>query len=760
MTAHGTDPQTAPSLDQSAPYRGSTPRPAPPARDAPPRRPNVVVVMLDDMGFGASSALGGSCAMPAAERLAAGGLTYTRFHTAGVCSPTRAALLTGRNHHAVGMGHIPELATEAVSYNARIPRSAATLAKVLQRAGYATGAFGKMHETPTEDVTPVGPYEQWPTSQGFERFYGFLGGASDQWRPTLYEGTTPVDPPRTPEEGYHLSEDMIDQALHWVTDLTASRPDDPFFCYLPFGATHTPFHVTREWVEPYRGAFDHGWDEERRRVLERQIARGIAPAGTRLAPWPDEVPSWDELSAVEQRAAAILQELYAGFATHTDAQVGRFVDGLEARGLLDDTLFIYILGDNGASTEGGLRGTTDAHLNWNGIPQDPEEIVAAEHELGGPETWPNYPVGWALAMCTPFPWAKQIVSHYGATRNGMIVHWPRGIAARGEIRDQWHHVVDVFPTVLDAAGVGAPAVVDGVAQQPVAGKSMVYTFTAPEDPSAREVQYFEIAGARGVYWDGWVACTRHERVPWEYYATAPALEDDRWELYDTRRDWSESRDVAEQHPQRLRVMKELFLAEAARNAVLPIDDRPPALRRATGRAPILRRTFRGHARGVPYDLVPNITNRSHRVVAEVVVDDAAGSGVICAQGGRFGGWALYVREGVLTYAHNVARRYVTQLRAGWAWRPGRHTVEFRFRYDGEGFALGADGELLVDGTGVGGGRIERSTSFLFPTGESFSIGSDWITPVVPDYTIEESAFPGTVESLTIALDPADRASGP
>jgi len=746
----GPRPSGAPELTQTAPYVGAASWTQPTAREAERKTaPNVVIVMLDDMGFGASSALGGSCAMPAAERLAAGGVAYTQFHTAGVCSPTRAALLTGRNHHAVGMGHIPELASESVSYNARIPRSAATMATVLRQAGYATGAFGKMHETPTEDVTVVGPYDQWPTSQGFERFYGFLGGAADHWHPTLYDGTTPIDPPRTPDEGYHLSEDIVDQALGWVTDVRAARPDAPFFCYLPFGATHTPFHVDRSWVEPYKGAFDHGWDEERARILERQKDRGIAPPDTQLAPWPREVPAWEDLGPAEQRAAAILQELYAGFTTHTDAQVGRFIDGLEDLGLLDDTLFIYILGDNGASTEGGLRGTIDSHLNWNGIPQEPEEIIAAEEQLGGPDTWPHYPAGWALAMDTPFPWAKQIVSHYGGTRNGMIVHWPRGISARGEIRDQWHHVVDVFPTVLEAAGLTPPASVDGVAQQPVAGKSMTYSFDAPESLSTREVQYFEIAGSRGLYWDGWVACTRHERVPWEYYADVPALEDDRWELYDTRTDWSQSDDLANRHPDRLALMKEMFIAEAARNAVLPIDDRTPALRRATGRAPILQRTFHGHAQRVPYELIPTVANTSHRITARVVVDEAGRTGVVCAQGGRYGGWALYLADGILTYAHNVARRHVTYLRGRTALAPGEHEIEFVFAYDGGGFARGADGELRIDGVAVARERIERSTSFLFPPGESFSIGSDAVSPVVPEYTIADSAFPGRVVELTI-----------
>jgi arylsulfatase A-like enzyme len=728
-------------------------QPAQPVRP-PDGAPNVVVVLLDDMGFGATSAFGGPCEMPTAERLAARGLRYTRFHTTGICSPTRAALLTGRNHHAVGMGYVTDMATPPPGYNGQMPDTAATIARVLTGNGYATGAFGKMHETPRHEVTPIGPFDRWPTTgEGFEKFYGFLGGEINHWYPTLFDGTTPIQQPKLPEEGYHLSEDLVDQAIGWVKDVRSTSPDRPFFCYLPFGATHAPFHVRREWVEKYRGKFDQGWDRQRELTLERQIELGIVPEGTELAPWAPGVPRWDELGERERQAACALMELYAGFAEHTDAQVGRFIDALEEIGQLDNTIVFYILGDNGASPEGNLSGTVNEYQNFNGMISTAEDILAQAEELGGPETWPHYPVGWALAMDTPYQWTKQVASHYGGTRNGLVVHWPKGIAASGQLRHQWHHVNDVVPTILASAGLPAPTIVDGATQQPMDGTPMNYSFDAPDGPDRHTTQYFEIGGSRGIYHDGWVACTVHRPTPWDLNAgVIPPLDEDVWELYDTTADWSQARDLAAEHPERLEQLKQLFLIEAARNQVLPLDDRAMAVRRnASDRGEIRSMTFHGRTRRMPHDAIPNTIGTSHTLSARVIVPETRATGVICAQGGRFSGYALYCTEGRLNYCHNVGNSVFSYVRACEPLTPGAHTVEYRFEYDGGGLGKGGTGSLWVDGACVGEGRIERTISFMFVIGEDFDVGLDSLTPVTDEYPIFDNAFSGEIEWLRMDL---------
>jgi arylsulfatase len=493
---------------QNPPYE-----PMPPVRP-PDGAPNVLVILIDDMGFGAPSAFGGPCEMPAADRLAANGLRYSRFHVTAICSPTRQALLTGRNHHSVGMGVTTEMASAAPGYCGIRPRSAATVAQVLAGNGYNTGAFGKWHQTPARDVSPAGPFDRWPTGEGFERFYGFLCAEMNHWYPVLFDGTVPVEPSRRPEDGYHLSEDLVDRAIDWIGSQQALKPDVPFFAYLPFGATHAPYHVPKEYREKYRGRFDHGWDRQRELTLQRQKELGVVPSDAELAPWAEGVPHWDELSDAERRAAASLMELYAGFAEHTDAQVGRLVDALEHIGALDNTLIFYILGDNGASAEGGFGGTLNEHRFASGIPDSAEFINAHDDVLGDATTHAHYPVGWALAMNTPYQWTKQVASHFGGTRDGLVVHWPSGIQRRGGIRHQFHHVIDVMPTILEAAGLPEPATVDGVAQKPIEGTSMLYSFNAPEAPDRRRLQYFEMVGHRGIYHEGWTAVTRHG-VPWE-----------------------------------------------------------------------------------------------------------------------------------------------------------------------------------------------------------------------------------------------------
>ena len=723
-------------------------------RNGPPSgAPNVVVVLVDDMGFGAPSTFGGPCRMPAADRLAENGIRYTRLHTAGVCASTRAALLTGRNHHSVGAGFLVDAPVDRPGYDWRHPSTAATIARILALNGYGTGAFGKMHETPPTEVTSVGPFDRWPTAEGFEKFYGFVGGIMNHWNPQLFEGTTRLEPQTTTYEGYHLSEDLVSQATNWVRDLRTLRPEDRFFCYLSFGATHTPLHVSREWIEKYRGEFDHGWDRQRELTLERQKEIGVVPENTRLAPWPDVVPSWEQLSPNERRAASALMEVYAGFAEHMDAQVGRFVDSLDEMGVLDDTLIFYILGDNGASAEGGILGMDNLYANVNVGPSSPEDILEKLDSLGGPDTWPHYPAGWALAMDTPYQWVKQVVSHYGGTRNGLVVHWPGGIATKGEIRNQWHHVIDIAPTILEAAGLPQPILVDGVKQDFIEGVAMNYSFDDSDAPDRHTTQYFEIFGNRGIYHEGWVACAPHRTKTWEPAAPANPLREDVWELYDTTRDWSQAEDIADRYPDRLEFLKDLFLIEAARHNVFPIDDRyfgryQETLAAVGGGAP-RSMTFHGRTRALPQLVVPLVLNTSHTVTARIEVRSEGARGVICAQGGRFSGWAIYCNDGILTYCHNPGVRPYFYLRAESALSAGIHDVQYQFEYDGGGYGKGGSGSLWINGTKAAEGRVEVTAKFAFPLGDGFDVGVDLYTTVTEDIPVGENEFTGTIKWVRV-----------
>lgn len=724
----------------------------------PPDAPNVVVVVLDDLGFGSSSAFGGPCRMPTAERLADGGLRYTRFHVTALCSPTRQALMTGRNHHAVGMGATTEMATSAPGYTGVRPRSAATLARVLQGNGYSTAAFGKWHQTPPSEISPVGPFDRWPTGEGFDHFYGFMACEMNHWYPLLFDGTRPVEPSRRPEDGYHLSEDLVDHAVDWVRTQRALTPDRPFFTYVAFGASHAPLHVTPEWRDRYRGAFDDGWDRLRETTLARQKELGVVPEHTELAPWPDSVPHWDSLDDTRRTLGARFMETFAGFTEHADAQLGRFVDELEALGELDNTVFLYLLGDNGASGEGGIEGTHVEHRLGHGLVDDPADMLTHLDEIGGPESYPIAPVGWALAMNTPYQWTKQVASHFGGTRDGLVVHWPRGIADPGGLRHQFHHVVDVLPTILECAGITAPTSVDGVVQQPVDGTSMRYTFAAPDAPDRRRTQYFEMCGNRGIYHEGWTAVTRHG-TPWEMVPTAGrAFRDDVWELYDTTTDPSQAHDVAAEHPATLARLQDLFFAEAVQNQVLPLDDRVTEREnpQLAGRFDLVGErtsvTFHAPVRRLIEETVPNVKNRSHAVVADV---EGAGDGVLVAQGGRFGGWSLYVSDGRPCYVYNWFGWRRHTVRSDVALTPGRHEVRMDFAYDGGGVGRGGTATLRVDGHDVGSVRVDATVPYYFSFDETFDVGVDLGTPVTEDYAAGDNAFTGTVHSVRVDLAAAD-----
>ncbi|WP_028933686.1 arylsulfatase [Pseudonocardia spinosispora] len=730
--------------------------------EAPPDAPNVVVVVLDDLGFGTSSAFGGPCHMPTAQRLADDGLRYTRFHVTALCSPTRQALLTGRNHHSVGMGGTTEMATSAPGYTGFRPRSAATMARILQANGYSTAAFGKWHQTPPREISPVGPFERWPTGEGFDHFYGFMGAEMNHWYPLLYEGTTPVEPDRRPEDGYHLSEDLADHAIDWIRVQRTLTPDRPFFTYLAFGASHAPLHVAPEWQRRYRGRFDHGWDRQREQTLHRQRRLGVVAPDTELAGWATGVPHWDELTENQRALSARFMETFAGFTEHADAQVGRFVDALEALGELDNTVFVYLLGDNGASGEGGIEGSTVEHRLGHGIVDDPDLMIDDIDAIGDPSTYPIAPVGWALALNTPYQWTKQVASHLGGIRDGLIVHWPREISDRGGLRHQFHHVIDVLPTILDCAGLPRPTSVDGVTQKPIEGISMRYTFGAADAADRRRTQYFEMCGNRGIYHEGWMAVTRHG-VPWEMVPSATRrFADDVWELYDLDTDWSQAHDLAAEHPEKLRRLRDLFLIEAAKHQVFPLDDRVTERENPTmaGRVDLLGArtsvTYRGGMRRFTEETTPNVKNRSHSIIADIGIDEADTEGVVIAQGGRFGGWSLYCVAGRACYVYNYFGLSRYTVRTGCTLGPGRHEIRMDFTYDGGGLGKGGGVVLSVDGAKQAVGRVDRTIPYYFSFDETLDVGVDLGTPVTDDYPEIDNRFTGTVHTVRIDLEEQDR----
>jgi arylsulfatase len=678
ITYDAKDPETKyPPIEQLRPPKGA---------------PNILVILIDDAGFGSSSAFGGPCQTPNAERLAAGGLKYTRFHTTALCSPTRQALLTGRNHHSVGMGGITEIASGSPGYCSVLPNTAAPIAKTLKLNGYATAQFGKCHEVPVWETSPAGPFNAWPTGGGgFEYFYGFIGGEAHQWYPSLYEGTTPIEVKTTPEEGYHFMADMTDKAIAWIGQQRALMPDKPFFAYFAPGATHAPHHVPKEWADKYKGKFDGGWDKLREETIARQKALGVIPPDCRLTARHKEIPAWDAMPEDLKPVLRRQMEVYAGFLEYTDHHVGRLLDSLKQVGAFDDTLVYYIIGDNGASAEGTLNGTYNEMINFNGMAaiETPAFLNARIDKLGGPESYNHYAVGWAHAMNTPYQWTKQVASHWGGTRNGTIVHWPKGITARGEIRSQFHHVIDIAPTLLEAAGLPQPIAVDGVQQKPIEGVSMLYSFNDAKAAERHETQYFEMFGNRGIYHKGWTAVTRH-KTPWILIGEkTPAFDDDVWELYDTSKDWSQANDLSKQMPEKLHEMQRLWLIEATRYDVLPLDDDlAKRLNADTAGRPVLIKgntqvLFGGMGR-LSENSVVNIKNKSHAVTAEIEVPKSGAEGVIVAQGGNIGGWALYAKGGKLKYCYNLLGVQYFYVEATSALPAGAHQVRMEFAYAGGG----------------------------------------------------------------------------
>jgi arylsulfatase len=721
---------------------------------APVGAPNVLIVLVDDLGFAGTSAYGGPISTPTFDRLAGLGLMYNNFHTTAVSSPTRAAIKSGRNHHVNNMGGIIETGTAFPGNTGQIPNNVAPVAEMLRLNGYSTAAFGKWHETAAWEASVSGPFDRWPTHQGFDKFYGFLGGETNQWAPYIYDGTHLVELPDDPN--YHFLTDMTDQSVAWLKYQKALTPDKPFFIYYAPGATHAPHHVPAEWAARWKGKFDQGWDKLREEILARQIEKGIVPKGTKLAPKPDAIPDWDDLSPDEKRLFTRQAEVFAGFVEMTDHEIGRVVDAITATGQLDNTLIFLVYGDNGTSAEGGRNGMFSEMTYFNGVEEKVEDMLKLIDKWGGPETYPHMAAGWAVALDTPYQWTKQVASDHGGTKVGMAVHWPRGIKSKGELRTQFHHVIDVAPTILEAAGLPEPKEVNGVAQRPMDGVSMAYSFDDAKAKERHTTQYFEMFGNRAIYRDGWFARTIH-KAPWEAKPRR-ALTEDIWELYDTRTDFSLVNDLSAKHPEKLAEMQTLFMEEAARNHALPIDDRTIERTNAAiaGRPDLMAGrtsiTLAEGMTGMTENVFLNIKNKSKTITAQIEVPEGGAHGAIIVQGGRFGGWALYVKDGVPGYDYNFLGLQRSTIAATKKLDPGKSTIRFEFAYDGDGFGKGGMGTLFVNDKKVAQGRVERTQPMIFSADETADVGIDLATPVVEAIGAESrSRFTGRIPSVTVSV---------
>jgi arylsulfatase A-like enzyme len=715
---------------------------------APKGAPNVVVILIDDMGFGVSEAFGGPVTTPTIDKLADNGLKYNRFHTTSLCSPTRVALLTGYNHHSNNMGCIGEAATTMPGNTSVRPQTITPMAEVLRQNGYNTAAFGKYHETPPWEISNSGPFDRWPTHSGFEKFYGFIGGETNQWAPLVYDGVTLVETPSDPN--YHFTTDMTNQAISWVRFQQALSPDKPFFIYYAPGATHAPHHVPKQWAEKYKGKFDQGWDKLREMTLERQKKLGIVPQNTKLAPKPTDIKDWEKLSADEKKLFTRQMEVYAGFAEQTDYEAGRLISAINDLGVMDNTIIIFIAGDNGASAEGQMNGMYSEMTYFNGVPETVPDMLKHYNEWGGPRTYPHFSAGWAVAMDVPFSYTKQVASDFGGTRNGMIIQWPSGIKAKGELRSQFGHVIDIAPTLYEVTKIPAPRMVNGIEQDPIEGTSLAYTFKDANAAEQHNVQYFEMFGNRGVYKDGWFARTIH-RPAWKL-KPINTLQEDKWELYNTNEDFSLANDLAAQNPDKLKDMQGVFMKEAEKYHVLPLDDR---LLERTNAELMGRPTVMGNRNSVTYgegmkgmgvDVFIDLRSKSYTITAEVAVP-ANGNGVIVCQGGRFGGLAFYLKNGKPAFNYNYLGMESTQIISSQALKPGNYQLVYDFRYDGGGPGKGGIGTITVNNKRVAEGRIEKTQPGIFSVDDLADVGVDDGTQVA-DYGVS-SKFNGKIGKVTI-----------
>lgn len=724
----------------------------------PPRgAPNVLLIMTDDQGFGVSSTFGGLVPTPAFERVAKNGLRYNRFHSTALCSPTRAALITGRNHHEVGAGVIAELSTGFPGYDLYIGKDNATIGRILTEHGYITAWFGKNHNTPVNQLSTVGPFDQWPSGMGFQYFYGFMGGETDQYTPYLFQDHTQIFPWLNRPD-YNLTTDLADEAVKYLRQCHAAAPNQPFFLYFAPGGSHAPHQPTREWAVKFRGKFDMGWNAMREVVFANQKRLGVIPQDAELTPWPDDLPKWDSLTADEKKLFARQAEIYAAFTAYTDHEIGRVIQEIEDQGKLDNTLIIYIVGDNGTSPEGTLLGTPNAYTAYNGVLDVPVADQLKFYDAwGSAETSPHMAVGWSWAFDTPFKWTKQIASHFGGTRQPMAISWPARIKDVGGLRSQFHHVIDITPTILDAVGINAPEVVDGITQTAKEGVSMVYTFDAQNTDAAstRKTQYFELAGHRGIYNDDWYANTTPPLGPWVVNAPYPDVLDYKWELYNLKTDYSQNRDLSAQMPDKLKEMQALFLAEARKYNVLPLDNRQfqraitPRPNATAGRTEF---TYSGELAGTPDGNAPSILNRSFTLIAEVTLKKT-GSGMIVTDGGRMGGYGLYVTDGKPAFVYNFLDLQRFHCQGPHALTVGKHSIVFDYTYNGPGLAKGGSGELKVDGHTVATLTMPHSIPFLFPVNETFDVGLDTRSSVLGKDNLMPFRSIGNIDKLTVKLGP-------
>jgi arylsulfatase len=728
--------------------------------EAPKGAPNVLLILTDDVGFGASGTFGGPIETPNFQRIADSGLRYNRFHTTALCSPTRAALITGRNHHSVASGVITEFATGYPGYNSLIPRSAGSVGEGLRENGYNTSWFGKMHNVPDWMSSQAGPYDLWPSGLGFEYFYGFLGGDSDQWHPALYENTRPIEP-YLGHPNYILDRDLADKAIAWMRMQHALAPNKPWFLYYATGTAHAPHHAPKDWIAKYRGKFDQGWDKVREETLARQIQLGVVPPNTQLTKRPEQLPAWDALSADQKRLYARMMEVYAGALSHADYQIGRVLDALEESGQRDNTFVIFIMGDNGASAEGTLQGTTnEVATAANGVTESVPYLLSMIDQLGGPLTYNHYPVGWAHAMDAPMQWTKQVASHFGGSRNGMVISWPARIKDRGGVRTQFSHIIDIVPTIYEATGITPPTVMDGTLQKPLDGVSLVYTFDDVKAPTRHSTQYFELVGNRAIYKDGWMANTTPLRLPWVTMGYEPNPDDFKWELYHIDEDFSQANNLVEKYPDKLKELQQAFDMEAKKYNVYPLDSSfasraDPAIRPSLTRGRNEFAYYPGMVR-IPEGSAPNFKNHSWAIAAEVTMPENGASGVLATIGGRFGGWALLMQDGKPQFVYALSNQPGHKFRIASNQRvpSGNHVVRFSFTYDGGGVGKGATGTLFIDGNPVAEGRIPRTIGVRFSLDETFDVGEDTGTPVVEDYVDKMPyAFTGTLRKLGVILEP-------
>ncbi|MEW6584276.1 MAG: arylsulfatase [Nitrospirota bacterium] len=740
-------------------YKDSQPDKIPVAK-APVGAPNVLVVLIDDVGYGAWSTFGGQIPTPNLDRLVKMGLRYTQFHTTALSSPTRAALLTGRNHHSVGTGAVTEFGTGYPGYSGQIPKSAAMVSEILRQNGYSTAWFGKNHNVPEWETSISGPYDRRPNLQGFDHFYGFIGGETNQWFPALYRDNEQVEMeiPKGKEGRYTLNDSLADEAIRFIFQQKSVTPDRPFFVYFAPGATHAPHHVPKEWMDKFKGKFDQGWDKYREETFQRQLKMGVIPADARLTPRPKEIPAYDSLTPDQKRFAARLMEAFAAFTAHTDYSVGRILNALEQMSQLDNTLVFWIVGDNGASMEGTLHGAINQYSIGTGAMENPEFIRQHMDDIGGPKAFNHFPVGWAWAMNTPFQWGKQIGSHFGGTRNPLVITWPERIKDKGGIRSQFHHVIDIAPTILEAAKIPEPAEVNGVKQKPMEGVSMTYTFDKADAKAMRGVQYFEMMGNRAIYKDGWIAAVRHGRLPWDIgMGVSKGFDEDTWELYDLTRDFTEYDDLAAKYPQKLKELQDAFWVEAKKYQVLPLDDRfaerfDPALRPSL----IAGRTSFTYYPGtrIPEASSAPTKNRSHTITAYIDVPPEGADGVLAAVGGVPGGFSLFIRDGQPVFEYNNAMIRRDKITGTEKLLPGPNVVRMEFLYDGGGIGKGGTVSLFVNEKRVGQGRLSFTNWVKFSLDETFDIGEDSGSSVSEDYAAPNK-FSGTIKKVVIDVQPAN-----